>query len=310
MWADTLTTEEVDVTLEAARLLSAVPWAAPLLDGTKPILDRLRAGVTDRETYRKNPLRPAEMSFLFEIRFARSLAMVGLDAAYEHGAGVGNSSVDFRVDLDPPWLVELVSLHESDGFKAAAWRSGAWQGFALHTGADDARQSEEGETLKAQERIGAKVFDRKQGPIKFPAPGAAINMVMVDARGFLGDGGGDQADWHQIAYGPHGLEDHFVKQWTNPTTGVRAPIKGLFEPGCPLLAAGTAQARLHIIGFVCERSFAPDEIKEKSFYCCNPALFENEEAARTAMARWPLRRTATGPGPKSSVSPNRSEIPC
>jgi hypothetical protein len=77
MWADTLTTEEVDATLEAAHLLGTVPWAVPLLDGTKPILDRLRAGVTDRDTYRKNPLRPSEMSFLFEIRFARSLARHG-----------------------------------------------------------------------------------------------------------------------------------------------------------------------------------------------------------------------------------------
>lgn len=292
MWADSLTTEEVEATLEAARQLGAAPWAAPLLDGTKPILDRLRAGVNDRDAYRANPLRPSEMSFLFEIRFARSLAMAGLTAEYEHGAGVGKSSVDFRVNLDPPWLVELVSLHESDGFKAAAWCSGVWQGFALHTGSDDPRQSEEGETLKAQERIGAKVFDRKQGRIKFPEPVGAINMVMVDARGFLGDGGGDRDDWHQIAYGPHGLEHHLVKHWTNPTTGVRAPIKGLFEPGCPLQAAPTAQARLHIIGFVCERSFAPAEIKEKSFYCCNPALFENEEAARAAMAGWPLRRSA------------------
>ena len=157
MWADSLTTEEVDATLEAARQLRDVLWAAPLLDGTKPILDRLRAGVSDREAYRANPLRPSEMSFLFEIRFARALATAGVAAEYEHGAGVGKSSVDFRVNLDPPWLVELVSLHESDGFKAAAWRSGVWQGFALHTGSDDPRQSEEGETLKALERIGAEI---------------------------------------------------------------------------------------------------------------------------------------------------------
>ena len=38
MWADSLTTEEVDATLEAARQLRDVLWAAPLLDGTKPIL--------------------------------------------------------------------------------------------------------------------------------------------------------------------------------------------------------------------------------------------------------------------------------
>jgi hypothetical protein len=52
-------------------------------------------------------------------------------------------------------------------------------------------------------------------------------------------------------------------------------------------------SRVHFIGFICERRFEADEIQRKAFYCCNPALFENEEAARTAMASWPLWRTAS-----------------
>lgn len=293
MWADSLKREEVEGTLAAARRLQAVPWAAPLLARTRAILARLQAGVADREAYRADPLQPDEMPFLFEIRFADALAAAGVAALYEHAAGVGNSTVDFRVDLDPPWLVELVSLRESSAFKAAAWQDGVWQGFILRSDADDPRQSEEGETLNAQTRIGEKLFDRKRGPIKFPVPAGAIHMLMIDARGFLGGGGGgDPADWHQIAYGPHGLAQHLVKCWTNPATGKRAPIKGLFEPGCPLSAAATIQARLHILAFVCEKNFTPGELKNCAFYCCNPALFPNEEAARTGMASWPLRRTA------------------
>lgn len=292
MWADSLKTEEVKGTLDAADQLAGVAWAAPLLGQTKPIMDRLRAGIADRDAYRAKPLQPSEMSFLFEIRFARALADAGLSAQYEHGAGVGNSTVDFRVDIDPPWLVELVSLHESEAFKAASWKSGAMAGFMLSTGADDPRQSEEGETLKAQERIGTKAFERNQGPIKFPEPNGAIHMIMVDARGYLGDGHGDEADWSQIAFGPHGLDDHLVKHWTNPKTGERAPIMGLFQPGCPLLAAPTLQSRVHFIGFVCESTFVAGEIKQRVFYCCNPALFENEDAAKAAMARWSLRRNA------------------
>ncbi|MCX7382902.1 MAG: hypothetical protein NT133_16150 [Alphaproteobacteria bacterium] len=201
MWADSLKTEEVAGTLDAADHLSRLAWAAPLLSRSASILDRLRIGLNDKDTYRANPVTSAEMSFLFEIRFARALADVGLTATYEHPAGVGNSTVDFRVELDVPWLVELVSLHESDAFKAATWTDGVFHGYTLTTNANDPKQSEEGETLKAQERIGAKVFDRKRGPIKFPEPGESVHMIMVDARGFMGDGHGDAADWHQMIHG-------------------------------------------------------------------------------------------------------------
>src|ERR1017187_511529 len=145
MWADSLTTEEVEGTLSAADQMNAVTWAAPLLSRTKPLLDRLRIGITDKAAYQANPLQPSDMSFLFEIRFARSLALAALTAEYEHGAGVGDTTVDFRVTFDTPWLVELVSLHESEAFKQATWTSGAVYGYALQTNADDPRRSEEGE---------------------------------------------------------------------------------------------------------------------------------------------------------------------
>lgn len=291
MWADTLTLSEVEGTLDAADQLSGIGWVAPLLARTGRILDRLRTALTDKNAYRANPLTSAEMSFLFEIRFACALAAAGLTAEYEHGSGVGNSTVDFRVELNQPWLVELVSLHESDAFKAASWADGARQGYVLRTDADDPRQSEEGETLKAQQRIGEKVFDPKRGPIKFPQRCGTIHMVMVDARGFGGSGLGDAADWYQIAQGPNGLDADVVKHWTNPETGVRAPIRGLFEHSCPLRAARTLQARLHVIGFVCERTFTDGEIRKRAFYHCNPSLFEDEGAACDMMSQWPLRPT-------------------
>jgi len=300
MWADSITTEEVEQTLRAADQLSGVPWAGPLLGRTKPILDRLRLGLANRESYRSNPLKPPEMSLLFEVRFARALSDSKITAEYEHGAGVGNTTIDFRVNLDPPWLVELVSLHESEAFRKATGRASPLEGvvvegFVLSTNAEDPRQSEEGEMLKAQERIGNKVFEQGRGPIKFPAPNGAIHMLMVDARGYLGTGHGDNTDWRQIAYGPRGVireEQHFIKFWTNPKTRQREPIMGLFEPGCPLPASRIAQERLHIIGFISEGSYEAGEIKEQTFYCYNPALFGEEQDARTALSHWPLWRTA------------------
>jgi hypothetical protein len=292
MWADTLTTEEVDASLDAARALESVGWAAPLLSRTKPILDRLRAGQKDKAAYGANPLQPSEISFLFEIRFAHAMASAGLTAEYEHSAGAGNSTIDFRVGLNPPWLIELVSLRESKGFKSAVFGSETAQGFLLSTGADDPWQSEEGETLKAQGRIGEKAFDEKKGPIKFPEPAGSIHMIMVDARGFGGAGLGDEADWAQIALGPNAVEPELVKVWKNTKTGKFEPIKGIFQPDCPIRAAPTVQRRVHFIGFVCESSFTAREIAEKSFYCCNPALFPDEQTARQIMSSWPLKRHA------------------
>lgn len=289
MWADSLTEAEVEGTLNATDQLISVDWAAPLLSRTKPILDRLRIGKANREIYRENPLKPTEKPFLFEIRFAHSLAMTGVTAEYEHSTGVGNTTVDFKVNLNPPWLVELVSLYESEAFKRASWSSGAYYGFRLSSDAADPRESEEGEILKAQERIGSKFWsDKKQAPIKFPEPKRAIHLLMVDARGFLGDGLGDRVDWHHIAYGPYGLEEHFIRFWTDPKTGQRTPILGLFDPNCPLVASRVIQERLHFIGFVCERTFETGEIKERAFYCCNPALFGNKEQVWMVISHWPL----------------------
>ena len=52
-----------------------------------------------------------------------------------------------------------------------------------------------------------------------------------------------------------------------------------------MLAAGTTmQAPMHVIGFVCERSFVPGEIEKMAFYCRNRVLFENEPAEPAALA--------------------------
>ena len=300
-WADSLTKREVEGTLACVDLLKAVHWAAPLLATTKGIVDKLLVGIVDRKAYAASPLLAAEKSLLFEIRVAAALATAGVDATYEHRAGVGDSTVDFLVRLEPrPWLVELVSLHESVAVKAAAWsrvdedESGAKIerfGFSLGLDNEEPKQTDEGETLKAQQRIGAKVFDsREKKPVKFPAPGAAVHMLLVDARGFLGGGLGDEADWRHLVYGASGLRPELVKLWKDPYTGKEAAIRGLFEAECPLPAAALVRERLHVIAFVCETDFAPNELRERMVMCCNPLLFESEATARATIARWPIRR--------------------
>jgi hypothetical protein len=75
-----LKTEEVTATLEAVDQLGSGAWAKPLLTQAASVLDRLRVGLNDKDAYRTNPVTSAEMSFLFEIRFARALAHAGLTA--------------------------------------------------------------------------------------------------------------------------------------------------------------------------------------------------------------------------------------
>jgi hypothetical protein len=315
-WADSLTEKEVEGTLACVDVLKEVPWAAPLLAIARAIVGKLLVGVADREAYAKNPVSSAEKSFLFELRFAAALATAGVNATYEHGAGVGDSTVDFLVHLEPrPWLVELVSLHESVALKAATWShvdasSSSVKvetfGFALGLDKEKPKQTDEGETLKAQERIGAKVFDSNgKKAVKFPGPGAAVHMLVVDARGFLGSGIGDTADWHHIVYGADGLRPELVKVWKDATTGKEAPIRGLLEADCPLPAAALVRERLHVIAFVCEKDFAPGELGKRMVFCWNPFRFESEDAAREALAHWPIQRRALTASPIQLDNPAR-----
>jgi hypothetical protein len=291
MWADTLKLEEVEGTLRAAKSLATVEWASPVLKQANAALRKLELGVVDLDAYRANPVAAAESSFLFEVRFAAALARVGFSAAYEHKAGVGDSSVDFKICSDPTWLAELVSLHETDAFKAATWNNDAFFGYMLSDNADDPRQSTAGEMIKAQERIGEKVFDRKRRePIKFPVPSDSLHMLVVDARGYGGDGQGDRADWWQIAIGPDGLGSELIQVWTNPTDQSTTPVRGLFEPQCPLSAARVIQERIHFIAFVCEQKYCADEIQNCSYYLANRSLFADENAAKDAFSSWPLKR--------------------
>jgi hypothetical protein len=298
MWADTLTEEEVRASLEAAVELRGVDWAGPLLRRTRDIVDRLLAGVDDREAYRANPLPISDHSLLFELRFARELLRAGAGAQYEFRAGVGNSDVDFKVDADRPWLVELVSLRESEGVRSATRSDGVRQSLVLRTGADDPKHTEESEMLAAQRRIGAKAFGGGR-PIKFPEPSEFLHAIVVDARGYLGAGSGDWIDWMQIAAGPDSVTiPELVKSLRDRETGAYKPIRGLFEAACPLEAAATVQARVHFIFFVCERTFAPGEIAAKAFAVGNTELLGGAEKAKAAFRTWPLRRSENPPRQK------------
>ena len=107
MWEDHLGTLEVSRTQAAVERLSNEPWAQPLIR-------RL-----EEQGWPSVESRP----LMFEARFGEALADAAVDVEYEYSAGVGESTVDFRTVADIDWLIELVSLQETD---AASWRSGRW----------------------------------------------------------------------------------------------------------------------------------------------------------------------------------------
>ena len=223
MWSDTLTCEEVDCSLRAAFVLQReCSWAAPLLDSRRDIIEWLTLPREQRPSC-SSPSNTEVKSLLFEIRFALELHRAGATAEYEFATGVGRSSVDFRIIGKQEWLVELVSLFESQAIKEATWHQDIRDGlslFGMHLGSySDARHTEEDEMIKAQERIAAKVFNGRS-VIKFPAPRHAYHLLLVDARGYLGQGG-DCFDWFQMSLGAEAtkaLDAPLVKCWTYPHT--------------------------------------------------------------------------------------------
>ena len=274
MWSDVLTTREAEYTGRAIESLRQLEWARPLIHRVE------EAG----------GLVPEAMPLLFEARFAYELHQAGIAPQYEYRAGVGGSTVEFRISGSRDWLIELVSIRASDAAKAAIRRTGLVYQQMLSTDAPDRSQSEEAEMITAQQKIGEKVFADGQ-PTKFPPPdGSAIHAIMVDMRGYL-DEGGDVFDYRQIAFGAAGIPPshrELVHYW-EPEPGRRIPIAGLFEESCPLRASQLIRERIHFIGFVRELMYTEGEIQNTAYYPANPHLLNSEPEAERAFETFPLR---------------------
>jgi len=215
------------------------------------------------------------MALLFEVRVAYALHRLGLAVNYEYKAGSGQRSVDFRVHGPPEWLIEAVRLGESDAMKAASKRSGNGFSLNLSSTARDKRQSEEGEIIKAMERIAEKAC-------KFSKPSVArFHAVLVDMRGYLD--GGDHDDYREMAYGTGAPRPENRHWWGDQ------PILGLFDPRNERESARLVQQRVHLIGFIAERRFCEGEIQNRGFYLPNPGVLASPEAAARAFQTYPLR---------------------
>ena len=272
MWTDRLTLKEVQRTERAIAELSTSAWA-------RPLLARLQAA---------GGIKSENMPLMFEIRFAQELVRVGVTAEYEFHAGVGDSTVDFRLNTTPTRLIELVSVRTSDAAKRATRRVGMIYEQILRPTHEDPGRGEEGEMITAEQKIGEKVFAADQ-PTKFPALDGSLRLILTDIRGYL-DQGGNIVDYREMVYGASGVPREpasAVHYWESKPRYL-APIRGLFEQDNPLQAAHYIQERIHFIGFVREHDFSGGEIKEVGYYLANWHLFPTQEGAERAYRTYPL----------------------
>lgn len=265
MWSNILSAKEADYLSKTMSALKIVPWA-------KPLLDRIS---------QSGGLKSETMPLLFEARFAYELHRAGVSAEYEYSTGIGNSTVEFKLSTSPVWLVELVSIRESEPVKRATQKIGDIYHSELSTDAEDPLQSEEAEMIRVGSKIGEKVFLNGE-PTKFPIPDKTYHLILIDMRGYLGFGG-DHLDYKQIALG--------AKSGVWPTHYWNgAPIKGLFDKSNnKISSARYIRERIHFIGFIKEENYKEGEIRDNAFYAPNPNLITNKHVLKEIWKTYPLQ---------------------
>lgn len=270
MFFDTFSTREAEYSAEVVGRLAAAPWAAPLLGRIA------EAGGINRDA----------RGFLFEARFADALHQAGMQAQYEI-AGENGSTIDFGLDSQgQAWAVEMMRLEETaaavQATHARTDEDGVeWFSRNLSSNAKNPTQSEEGETLKAIERICQKC-ERDGQPHKFPQPGNRMQVILVDFRTFLH--GGDNADRIHVALGGEYLRNGFFRRFWK-----KRLISGVFSDRTNLRGACEARERVHFIGFVNEKDFDVGTFSAQTAFVANPRLFGNADEVRQAISSWPLQ---------------------
>jgi len=278
IWSDGLRSTEQTYMERILPILSTLPWA-------RAIVSRIESS---------GWIISENKPLLFEARYAYELHLAGISAVYEYSAGVGGSTVEFRIDTSPPWLVELVSVRATVAAKAAIRPEGNIYIQSLGPHAGGSRQTEEAEIITVEQKIGEKVFSRDR-PTKFPPPTDGYHLILTDMRGYLDGVGEDEWDYLEIAYGAAGcprIPEEFV-HFSATLAGIREPVKGLFDPKNPLRASTVLRERIHFLGFVHERAFAEGEITERARYAHNPHLVLSSEQMTKAMASYPLKRSSS-----------------
>lgn len=290
MWSNDLTDKEADYMKRIINQVKDADWIQPLL---KSIDDQ-------------GSLTSKVKSLLFELRVAHALHFSGKRASYEVRCGVGNSTVDFRVDGNPTWFMEIVSVGASEAARGLVKETKPLimdgdmfartfsQGFS--SDAPCIQESPVGEMILVQQKLGEKVLNDDK-PWKFPNPQPDVyHVILVDMRGFL-DRGEESLQAHhiseydQIAYGPQAADPKIWPPyvWSFPGGLPRRPLAGLFDLNnrCQRFAPRFREV-VHFIGFILESEYKAGEISRVAHYCWNPHLFGDRHSAGNVLRSFPL----------------------
>ncbi|MCH8033741.1 MAG: hypothetical protein IH950_08310 [Bacteroidetes bacterium] len=270
MWSNILKDREANYTRHVIDNLKDKSWAKPLM---KVFND-------------EGGFISENMPTMFELRFAFELSKAGYIPEYEYNGGVGNSTIDFRVENDKNiWLIELVSLRTSNAANKAIKQVGQNEYRQIFSSEFSDKQTEEDEMITAIQKIGEKVYQNNK-IIKFPEIESNIwHMIFIDARGYL-DQGGDEYDYRQMAWGKKGIPAECI-HYSKNAEGKLEHIKGIFEESCPIKSSEYIRRRIHFLGFVNEREYIESEIINGSSYFFNQDLFANKDEKK-AFGSFPL----------------------
>ena len=275
-FADYLKSEEVSFSKMAAETLKECPWAKKLLNDLK--INRATQVKPDnnRDYASFNEIKSA----LFEVRFAYSLYKLGLTAEYEHDCGLGDSSVDFKIKIgNYTWLIELTSCRESLEVKK---HTTIYENYFSYCSVSNpvSNSPEVVDIIKTQQAILNKVFNKKNKPIKFPSPVPGenfVHMILTDMRAFNA-GGSDTYDYCNIAFGSDPLKNvnggSCCRYWRDKDK--EHIIQGLFDTTHPETRSVNIRDRIHVLGFIFEKTFNENELIENMECFYNPQFYRSE----------------------------------
>ena len=277
-FADYLIQDEVVFSKIAAKELEKILWAKKLLEEPKVT----RAIQTEPDNNRKYSDLNEIKSALFEIRFAYSVYKSGLIAEYECNCGLGDTSIDFKIeDSNYTWLIELTSCRESSEVKKNTTISDNY--FNYCSISNPLKNSPEVvDIIKTQHAILNKVCNKAK-PIKFPviqnSNNKGLHMILVDMRSFNA-GMSDYCDYANIACGSKFLinvdNGAYCRNWIDQNGKVNL-IKGLFDPDYPDIRSKRIHESIHILGFVHESDYDEKELITKTRLFYNPRFFDKEQ---------------------------------
>jgi len=252
--------------------LSKQPWAKRLIAE----IDQ-RGGVSNE----------ANEGDLFTLRFGweMSLACAKGNVTYEFAAGVGNSTVDFRLQTGGrDWLFECMAINESLSTQKM-WESSKEEvgsgifavGASFNGRFPNIRERPEAELHRVYQSMWQHIWQPEEGSYrKFPErTSTSANVLVVSMSGLEGIGDPDQYHCREIAFGSSSL----------PFECRSADLPGLFNPNNGEPGAVAMRERADLLVFIDDVHGIYDdaEIRRSSYFAANPS------SQPWIMAEYPLR---------------------